>query len=159
MPDADAVPAAIKRLQRALGLTDAEMELASVLPSGHWTELGKRSTEDLAATADQLTEMAAAWVTAKGHAEGWLPPDFHVAYTRVVWQGTAEPPPHVVRVRNIASGQVAVRAGDLTTPWGHMPAGTCDNCGPPGTWWTWLHNGNSECWLELDGIGPFIEVR
>jgi hypothetical protein len=84
VPDADAVPVAIKRLQQALGLTDAEMELASVLPSSHWAELGKRSTEDLAATADQLTEMAAAMVTAKGHAEGWLPPDFHVEYTRVV---------------------------------------------------------------------------
>jgi hypothetical protein len=61
VPDADAAPAAIKRLQ-----------------------LGKRSTEDLTATADRLTEMAAALVTAKGHAEGWLPPDFYVEYTRVV---------------------------------------------------------------------------
>jgi hypothetical protein len=75
---------ALARLQRALGLTDAEMELASELPSGHWTELGKRSTADLAATTDRLTEMTAALVTAKGHAEGWLPPDFYVEYTRVV---------------------------------------------------------------------------
>jgi hypothetical protein len=84
VPDSDAVPVGIKRLQQALGLTDAEMELASVLPSGHWAELGKRSTEDLETTADRMTELAAAMVTAKGHAEGWLPPDFHVAYTRTV---------------------------------------------------------------------------
>jgi hypothetical protein len=74
---------ALARLQWALGLTAAEMELAAVLPSSHWTELGKRSTEDLAATADRLTEMAAVMVTAKGHAEGWLPPDFYVEYTRI----------------------------------------------------------------------------
>ncbi|MDN5933892.1 MAG: hypothetical protein L0I24_22940 [Pseudonocardia sp.] len=35
----------------------------------------------------------------------------------------------------------------------------CDYCGPPGTWWQWRHNGNSGCWLDIDGIGPFTEME
>lgn len=34
----------------------------------------------------------------------------------------------------------------------------CDFCGPPGSIWRYRHNGGSECWLEMDGIGPWTEV-
>lgn len=83
---------------------------------------------------------------------------------RPLWRGSGwdhEPPPEVTRLRSVKSGHVMVRAGDVPASWRHeaVPAGTCEECGPPGTWWTWLHNGNSECWLEMDSVGDLIEER
>lgn len=53
-----------------------------------------------------------------------------------------------------------VRATEDITTWQGdvIPAGTCDYCGDDGTWWTWLHNGRSECWLEMDSVGPLYDI-
>ncbi len=68
-------------------------------------------------------------------------------------------PPLSVRAVMDGEGLVMVRAGDVTDRHGvHVPAGTCDYCPAPGTWWTWLHNGNSECWLEKDFVGPMYDI-
>lgn len=57
-----------------------------------------------------------------------------------------EPPPEVLVVTD-SGGRIADRT---ETP--------CDYCGPPGNIWRWRHNGGTECWLEMDGIGPWKEV-
>jgi hypothetical protein len=148
-PETSARAAAMDQLQRGLGLTDDEMDLARSLTSGHWAELGKQLTEELSADIPRSAALAAAMVTARGHAEGWLPADLSVSYALApvpLWRGAEEPPPHVTRVRD-ANGHEATRGG-----W-------CDYCGPSGTRWAWAHNGRSECWLELDGIPPWVEVR
>lgn len=70
-----------------------------------------------------------------------------------------EPPPEVRKVRSVRDGHVMVRAADVDQDGIVVPAGTCDYCEPPSTWWTWLHNGNSACWLDMDFVGPVEEVR
>jgi hypothetical protein len=58
-----------------------------------------------------------------------------------------EPPSHVKAVRDEFNEHIADRTDK-----------ECDFCGPSGSIWKWRHNGGSECWLEMDGIGPWTEV-
>lgn len=34
----------------------------------------------------------------------------------------------------------------------------CDHCGPGHSLWRWRHNGNNDCWLDMDGYAPWTEV-
>jgi len=66
----------------------------------------------------------------------------------LIWTGDSvtEPPRHVLAVRD-SSGCVADR-----TPQ------ECDVCKPLGSVWRWRHNGAADCWMDIDGIGPWVEV-
>lgn len=63
------------------------------------------------------------------------------------WRGpvvSAEPPANIRYVRDV-SGSIADRL-----------EGPCEWCHKPeGSIWRWRHNGNSDCWLDIDGIGPW----
>ena len=59
-----------------------------------------------------------------------------------------QPPPHVLRVRDEHDGYEMVRT-----------AVPCGYCGDDDALWVWLHNGAMDCWLDMDGYGPFIEVK
>ncbi len=54
-----------------------------------------------------------------------------------------EPPARIRHVRDASDGKIADR---LAEP--------CEDH-PNGTLWRWRHNGNSDCWMEMDGIGPW----
>jgi hypothetical protein len=68
-----------------------------------------------------------------------------------LWRGpviSPEPPPAVMAAQD-GQGYIADR---LLEP--------CEYCGDGvGSIWRWRHNGRSECWLDIDGIGPWVEVR
>jgi len=57
-----------------------------------------------------------------------------------------EPPMTVVAVKD-SHGDIADRTPE-----------ECDHCGPGFSIWRWRHNGGRECWLEIDGIGPWEGV-
>lgn len=60
------------------------------------------------------------------------------------WRGPViapEPPLEIRHVRD-GGGAVADRLGQ------------CEHCFV-GSIWRWRHNGNSDCWLDIDGIGPW----
>lgn len=59
---------------------------------------------------------------------------------------STEPPSHVLAVRD-SHDDIADRINTV-----------CGYCGPPGTKWRWRHNGNTDCWFEMDGIGPWTQV-
>ncbi len=70
--------------------------------------------------------------------------------TAPVWFGTGpglagEPPASVLQVVDQHDGKVMDRVGD------------CEHC--PGGRWRWRHNGGEDCWMDMDGIGPYEEVR
>jgi hypothetical protein len=65
----------------------------------------------------------------------------------VTWHGRTaapEPPPHIRHVRDDHDGLIADRTDE-----------PCDHCCGDGSIWRWRHNGNADCWLEIDGIGPW----
>lgn len=73
----------------------------------------------------------------------------HGEGTRPLWRGpviSAEPPSSVSAVQE-SRGFIADR---LPEP--------CEECAGFGSIWRWRHNGRSECWLDIDGIGPWVEV-
>lgn len=62
--------------------------------------------------------------------------------------GADEPPSHITRVRD-GEGDIAGRTPEA-----------CEYCGTgDASIWRWEHNGNSDCWLDIDGYGPWVEVR
>jgi hypothetical protein len=64
----------------------------------------------------------------------------------VEWRGritTTEPPTHIRHVRDTSDGKLADR---LDQP--------CEDH-PDGNLWRWQHNGGTDCWYEIDGIGPW----
>jgi hypothetical protein len=63
----------------------------------------------------------------------------------MTWSGdyTVEPPPNILHVKDEGTGNVMDRVGE------------CQFC--PGGWWRWRHNRGEECWMDMDGIGPFTE--
>lgn len=65
----------------------------------------------------------------------------------MTWDGHTEPPTRIRAVLD-ATGAAAFRTDE-----------PCDYCDPPANLWTWVHNGATACWLDLDGIGPWKEVR
>jgi hypothetical protein len=68
----------------------------------------------------------------------------------VSWAGgfySPEPPEGVDHVRDDHDGKVMDRLGD-----------ECYDCGQGHSMWRWRHNGGTECWNEMDGIGPWTEV-
>lgn len=67
---------AIKKLQRALGLTADDMELVKQLPSTHWTDA--KLLEEFTADLPRRMTHAAETVTARGHADGCLAPHLYV---------------------------------------------------------------------------------
>jgi hypothetical protein len=69
------------------------------------------------------------------------------------WRGDAhagEPPPSVAAVQD-SRGYIADRLPERCDEW-------C-NADNSGSRWQWRHNGRSECWLEIDGISPWVEIR
>jgi hypothetical protein len=77
-PDNTSRDAAVDRLQRALGLTDEEMELARSLPSHHWADCGVK--EYNVAKITRRIPAVEALVTDIGHAKGWLPDHLSIRY-------------------------------------------------------------------------------
>lgn len=66
------------------------------------------------------------------------PPDWHGRVS------SAEPPLEIRTVRDGDGGYLADRV-----------EGPCEYYCPAGGVWRWRHNGNSACWMDLDGIGPW----
>lgn len=63
------------------------------------------------------------------------------------WHGglpAGEPPPYIRHVRD-CDGYTADRTGR-----------PCEYCGNSGSIWRWRHNGNAGCWLDIDGVGPWV---
>jgi hypothetical protein len=61
------------------------------------------------------------------------------------WSGwPGEPPDGVNHVQDEHTGYVMDRIGP------------CEWCS--GSTWRWRHNDGTECWMDMDGIGPFREV-
>lgn len=58
-------------------------------------------------------------------------------------------PPADIRHAQDSGGYIADRL-DVPCEWCVKPAGSM---------WRWRHNGNSDCWLDIDGIGPWIGWR
>ncbi len=57
------------------------------------------------------------------------------------WRGAlTEPPAQILHVRDEHDGLMDRQ-------------GPCDFC--DGSIWRWRHNGNADCWMDLDGIAPW----
>lgn len=59
------------------------------------------------------------------------------------WHGDIAAPEPPARIRTVRDreGGVMDRLG---------PCEWCD-----GSMWRWRHNGGTECWLDMDGVGPY----
>jgi hypothetical protein len=64
-----------------------------------------------------------------------------------VGTGTVRPAPEPpAPIRHVQDGQ-----GDIADRLDEQ----CDYCGNSGSLWRWRHNGATDCWLDIDGIGPW----
>lgn len=66
----------------------------------------------------------------------------------MVWTGdyTQEPPAEVLAVQDDYLGEIMDRTPEA-----------CQWC-ESGSIWKWRHNSTFECWMDMDGIGPFTQV-
>jgi hypothetical protein len=117
-----------------------------------WWQRGRR--RDLLAAAQVHATLGAVAMPAGNYVERLaladIPTTAEALLPKMTWASdgvtSAEPPSYVMAVRE-SRGHIADRTET-----------SCEYCGPPGTEWRWRHNGGTECWLDMDGIGPWTQV-